>query len=148
MTPIESWYASWPPPARNAAIALVFLASAGCEIIGGWLVWRALRPSSGGSGSTSTSTSPSTSTSTSAVNPAALAALGGLTLAAYGFVAALTPLQDFGRAYAAYGGVFVAGSFAWAAAVDGFRLDVGDAVGMAVVLAGVILIVADRKSVV
>ncbi|MCD0486527.1 hypothetical protein LO771_30140, partial [Streptacidiphilus sp. ASG 303] len=40
---------------------------------------------------------------------------------------------------AAYGGVFVAGSLAWGAAVDGYRPDRGDVAGALVCLAGVVL---------
>ena len=135
--PITNFYRAWPAPARGLCVALVFLLSAACEIVGGWLVWRSLRgPHAGAAGH---GAGPSLAPPAPAL---AAAALGSLTLVAYGVVAAMTPLEDFGRAYAAYGGVFVAASFAWAAAVDGFRLDVGDVVGCVVVLVGVVIIVA------
>lgn len=64
-----------------------------------------------------------------------------LLLAAYGFV---TPglLPDvssaaFARAFAVYGGIFIAMSLGWGAALDGFAPDAGDYAGACVVLAGV-----------
>ena len=48
---------------------------------------------------------------------------------AYGVVPTLQPLEDFGRTYAVYGGVFIVFSYAFARIVDGFKLDVGDYVG-------------------
>ena len=41
---------------------------------------------------------------------------------------------------AAYGGIFVAGSLAWAMVVDGFRPDRFDFIGASVCLVGVALI--------
>ena len=67
--------------------------------------------------------------------------LGGvLALGAYGFVATLQPDAHFGRILAAYGGIFVAGSLVWAAAVDGYRPDRFDVVGALVCLVGVAVI--------
>lgn len=62
-------------------------------------------------------------------------------LAVYGFVpAALLPdtsSAEFGRAFAVYGGVFIAMSLAWARIFDGFAPDPGDYAGAAVALVGV-----------
>jgi small multidrug resistance family-3 protein len=44
----------------------------------------------------------------------ALALLGGLALFPYGFAATFQTGPHFGRILAAYGGVFVGGSLAWA----------------------------------
>ena len=63
-------------------------------------------------------------------------------LALYGVVAALQPIGAFGRVYAAYGGVFVLLSIIWGVALDGFRPDRYDLLGAAVVLAGVLIMVA------
>jgi small multidrug resistance family-3 protein len=93
----------------------LFLLAALTEIGGAWLVWWAVRE--GGAWW--------------------LAALGGASLVAYGFVAALQPDPNFGRVLAAYGGVFVAGSLAWAVALDGFRPDRWDLMGAFVCLVGV-----------
>ena len=66
--------------------------------------------------------------------------LGVAALGVYGFVATLQPDANFGRILAAYGGVFVAGSLAWAMALDGFRPDRYDIVGASVCLLGVAVI--------
>ena len=67
-------------------------------------------------------------------------ALGSLTLIVYGFIPCLQPLPDFGRLYAAYGGVFIGMSFAWAAVFDGFKPDLGDLVGSSLALVGVAVV--------
>ena len=85
------------------------------EIGGAWLVWQAVKGERGWW----------------------LALLGGVALVAYGFIAAFQEEQHFGRVLAAYGGVFVAGSLAWAMVVDGFRPDRWDVIGAAICLAGV-----------
>jgi len=48
---------------------------------------------------------------------------GGGVLAAYGVVAALQPISEFGRVYAAYGGIFIALALLWGITVDRFRPD-------------------------
>ena len=50
------------------------------------------------------------------------------------------PRADFGRVYAAYGGVFVIMSLLWGWAVDGHRPDNYDWLGAAVVAVGVAVI--------
>jgi small multidrug resistance family-3 protein len=50
--------------------------------------------------------------------PLAWVLLGALILAASRVVAALQPISEFGRAYAAYGGIFIALSLAWGIVVD------------------------------
>ena len=47
--------------------------------------------------------------------------------------------------YAAYGGIFVVMAVIWAVAVDGFRPDRYDLLGAAVVLAGVLVMVAPQR---
>jgi len=89
-----------------------------CEIGGGFLVWRWMREGS----------SP-------LVGIAGLAILG-----LYGIVVTWQPLP-FGRAYAAYGGVFVVLSILWAAVLDGFRPDRWDLAGAAVIVLGVVVMV-------
>ncbi len=97
---------------------LLFVLAAIAEIGGAWLVWQGVREHKGllwiGAG---------------------VAALG-----AYGFVATLQPDANFGRILAAYGGVFVAGSLAWAVAFDRFRTDRYDLAGAAICLLGVAVI--------
>ena len=41
---------------------------------------------------------------------------------AYGVVPTLQPLEDFGRTYAVYGGVFIVFSYVFARIVDGFKM--------------------------
>ncbi|MGW0042852.1 YnfA family protein [Rhodococcus sp. NPDC003348] len=91
------------------AVAAVF------EIGGAWLVWQGVREHRGW----------------------LWAGLGVIALGVYGFVATLQPDANFGRILAAYGGVFVAGSLAWAMAFDGFRPDRWDVIGALICLAGV-----------
>lgn len=101
---------------------LLFVLAAVCEIGGAWLIWRAVK----GDGQWW------------------WAAAGGAALVAYGFVAALQPEAPFGRVLAAYGGLFVVGSLAWAMAADGFRPDRHDIVGAAICPAGVGVIMYAR----
>lgn len=61
-------------------------------------------------------------------------------LAGFASLLALSPAAFAGRAYAAYGGVYVAASLVWLWAVEGARPDRWDIVGGAVVLAGAALI--------
>ena len=69
-----------------------------------------------------------------------MVALGVLALGLYGVVANFQPDANFGRVLAAYGGVFIVGSLAWAMASDGFRPDRFDLIGAAICLGGVGLI--------
>lgn len=66
---------------------------------------------------------------------------GVLLLSAYGFVMpALLPdvtSAEFGRAFAVYGGIFVAMSLLWGVAADGFVPDIGDYAGLSVVILGI-----------
>ncbi|MEM1367431.1 MAG: YnfA family protein [Cyanobacteria bacterium P01_H01_bin.15] len=95
--------------------SIVFFLLAGlCEIGGGYLVWLALREGKNGW----------------------LALLGVMLLGLYGVVATMQPTH-FGRAYAAYGGVFVALSLYWGWRVDGIRPDHFDLLGAGIVLLGV-----------
>ena len=90
------------------------------EILGGWLVWQFVREK----------------------KSIWYLLLGFVILMAYGVIPTLQPLEDFGRTYAVYGGVFIVFSYAFARIVDGFKLDVGDYVGCAVSLVGVVIAVA------
>ena len=77
-----------------------FLVAGLLEIGGGYLVWLSLREG----------------------RPAWLAVLEALALDCYGVVATVQP-ANFGRVYAAYGGVFIVLSLAWGWGVDGQRPD-------------------------
>ncbi len=97
---------------------VLFVLAAVLEIGGAWLVWQGVREHRG----------------------LAWVGAGVIALGLYGFVATLQPDVSFGRVLAAYGGVFVAGSLAWGALVDGYRPDRYDVAGALVCLAGVAII--------
>lgn len=98
------------------AIAL-FAAAGLAEIGGGYLVWRWLREGA----------------------PWWAGAAGAAVLFGYGIIPTLQH-SNFGRVYAAYGGVFVIMSLLWGWAVDGHEPDRLDWIGAAVVAAGVSVI--------
>ena len=104
-----------PEPARAP---LIFLLAALFEIGGGYLVWRAVREDAS----------------------VLVGASGLLVVAGLPLTLALLDAPFFGRAYAAYGGVFVVASLAWGWLVDRVRADSFDVAGGAVILAGVALI--------
>ncbi|MBD7917857.1 YnfA family protein [Cellulomonas sp. Sa3CUA2] len=97
---------------------LLFVAAAGLEIGGAWLVWQGIREHRGW----------------------VWVGFGVVALGLYGAVATLQPDASFGRILAAYGGVFVAGSLLWGMVVDGFRPDRWDVTGALVCLVGVAII--------
>jgi small multidrug resistance family-3 protein len=96
---------------------LYFVAAGLCEIGGGYLVWLWLREN----------------------KPAWFGILGAVVLILYGVVPTLQP-ANFGRVYAAYGGVFVLLSILWGWRVDKVTPDKFDIIGGAVVLTGVMII--------
>jgi len=91
-----------------------FVVSGLCEIGGGYLVWLWIREAKSGW----------------------LALAGAALLTIYGFVATLQP-ANFGRAYAAYGGIFIILSIFWGWRIDHIAPDRLDWLGTAIVLAGV-----------
>ncbi|WP_406084395.1 YnfA family protein [Micromonospora zamorensis] len=97
---------------------VLFALAALAEIGGAWLIWQGWREHRG----------------------LWWIAAGVVALGFYGFVATFQPDANFGRILAAYGGVFVAGSLAWAMVVDGFRPDRWDLTGAAFCLLGVAVI--------
>lgn len=101
--------------ARSLAL---FAIAAVAEIGGAYLVWQGIRGDRG----------------------LAWVLLGGLGLTGYGVLATLQPEAQFGRVFAAYGGVFIVGSILWGMAFEGFRPDRWDLAGGAVCLLGMALI--------
>ncbi|HIK14358.1 MAG TPA: YnfA family protein [Leptolyngbyaceae cyanobacterium M33_DOE_097] len=96
---------------------LIFVLAGLCEIGGGYLVWLWVRE-----------------------GKSIWFALGGsILLAAYGFVATLQP-ANFGRVYAAYGGIFITLSILWGWQVDHVLPDRLDWLGAAIALVGVMVI--------
>jgi small multidrug resistance family-3 protein len=103
---------------------LLFAVAALLEIGGAWLIWQGWREHRG----------------------LWFVAAGVIALGGYGFVATFQPDPNFGRILAAYGGVFVAGSLAWAVIVDRFRPDRYDVIGALICLAGVAIIMYAPRS--
>lgn len=106
------------------AKSLFFFLLAGlCEIGGGYLFWLWLREN----------------------RSIWLAVAGAIVLIIYGVVPTLQP-ENFGRVYAAYGGVFVVLSIWWGWQVDKVTPDKFDIIGGIVMLGGVLIIMyAPRK---
>jgi small multidrug resistance family-3 protein len=108
---------------RLLIIGGLFVAAGLCEIGGGYLVWGWMREH----------------------KPILWALLGALILATYGMVAALQPISEFGRVYAAYGGIFIAMALAWGIAIDEFRPDRWDLLGAAICVVGALVMVAPPR---
>jgi small multidrug resistance family-3 protein len=108
---------------RLLLIGGLFVLAGLCEIGGGYLVWGWVREH----------------------RPVAWALIGALVLAAYGVVAALQPISEFGRVYAAYGGVFIGLALAWGVLVDGFRPDRWDLLGASTCVVGVLVMVGPPR---
>lgn len=70
---------------------------------------------------------------------------GGLSLAAFAWLLTLVESEAAGRAYAAYGGVYVAASLAWLWIVEGARPDRWDVTGAAICLVGAAVILAGPR---
>ncbi len=56
--------------------------------------------------------------------------------------AALQLISEFGRTYAAYGGVFIVLALVWGIVVGGFRLDRYDVLGPLICVEGIVVMVA------
>ncbi|WP_232628241.1 YnfA family protein [Methylobacterium sp. Leaf118] len=65
---------------------------------------------------------------------------GTLSLALFAFLLTLVESEAAGRAYAAYGGVYIAASILWLWAVEDVRPDRWDVAGGALCLAGMMVI--------
>lgn len=103
---------------------LYFVAAGLCEIGGGYLIWLCLREN----------------------KSIWFALVGGVILILYGVIPTLQP-ANFGRVYAAYGGVFVVLSILWGWRVDQISPDRFDLIGGAMALAGVFIIMYSPRSV-
>ena len=98
--------------------SLFFFILAGlCEIGGGYLVWLWLREGKG----------------------LIFALAGALLLVLYGVIPTLQP-ANFGRVYAAYGGVFIVLSLLWGWQIDKVTPDRFDILGGFIALIGVLVI--------
>jgi small multidrug resistance family-3 protein len=94
--------------------ALYFVLAGFCEIGGGYLVWLWLREG----------------------KPWWVALVGAILLVLYGVIPTLQP-ANFGRIYAAYGGVFIVMAMLWGWKMDGIAPDRFDWLGAALILLGV-----------
>jgi len=97
---------------------MLFILAGLCEIGGGYLVWPWLREG----------------------KPAWMGLAGALVLILYGIVPTLQPYPNFGRIYAAYGGVFVVLSLLWGWQIDWKVPDTFDLLGAAICIVGITLI--------
>lgn len=95
-----------------------FLLAALFEIGGGYLVWLWLREG----------------------KSLGLGILGGIILCLYGVIPTLQSHGDFGRVYAAYGGIFIVLSIFWGWKIDQVQPDRYDLIGGAIALLGVCII--------
>ncbi len=96
---------------------LYFIWAGFFEIGGGYLVWQWLKEG----------------------KPVWWGIAGVIGLALYGMLATLQP-ANFGRVYAAYGGVFIAMAMLWGWKVDGVTPDRYDMVGVCLALLSVLII--------
>jgi small multidrug resistance family-3 protein len=97
--------------------AMYFVAAGLCEIGGGYLVWLWIREH----------------------KSSWYAVTGAMLLILYGVLPTLQP-ANFGRVYAAYGGVFIVLSILWGWRIDRIVPDKFDVVGGAIALIGVFVI--------
>ncbi len=96
---------------------IYFLVAGLFEIGGGYLIWLWIREG----------------------KPIMYAVAGAVILVVYGIIPTLQP-ANFGRVYAAYGGVFIALSILWGWGIDGIKPDKFDLIGGFIALAGVAVI--------
>ncbi|HET6589976.1 MAG TPA: YnfA family protein [Candidatus Nitrosocosmicus sp.] len=109
-------------PVNSNLISIVstfglFLVAAVAEIGGGYLVWQWLRER----------------------KKITIGFVGGIILFVYGIIPTLQP-SNFGRVYAAYGGIFVAVTIVWGLIVDKKRPNRFEIIGGFIVLLGAVII--------
>ena len=99
---------------------LYFIIAGICEIGGGYLVWLWLR---GGKNIW-------------------YGIMGAIVLILYGVIPTLQPQNaNFGRVYAAYGGIFIVLSILWGWKIDGILPDKFDLIGGGIALIGAMIII-------
>lgn len=94
-----------------------FLVAGLCEIGGGYLIWLWLREGKGWE----------------------FAIVGAIVLVLYGIIPTLQP-ANFGRVYAAYGGIFIFMALIWGWQIDKITPDRFEIIGAAIALVGVFII--------
>ena len=95
----------------------LFLMAGLCEIGGGYMIWLFIREG----------------------RPLSYALLGAAVLILYGVLPTFQP-ANFGRVYAAYGGVFIVLSIIWGWQIDRIAPDRFDLIGGLIALIGIIII--------
>ena len=95
----------------------LFLMAGLCEIGGGYMIWLFIREG----------------------RPLSYALLGAAVLILYGILPTFQP-ANFGRVYAAYGGVFIVLSIIWGWQIDRIAPDRFDLIGGLIALIGIIII--------
>jgi small multidrug resistance family-3 protein len=95
----------------------LFVVAGLCEIGGGYLIWLWFREG----------------------RPIGYAIAGAVILILYGIIPTYQT-AEFGRVYAAYGGMFIVLSLLWGWAMDGMRPDRFDAIGAVICLVGMAVI--------
>lgn len=98
------------------SIALFFVAAA-AELGGGYMIWKWLRERKG----------------------VLFGILGGIVLFIYGVIPTFQPAQ-FGRVYAAYGGIFIVSSILWGMLVDKKKPDRYEVIGSLIAVMGAVII--------
>lgn len=68
-------------------------------------------------------------------------------LVAFAYLLTLVEVDHAGRAYAAYGGIYIAASLVWLLAFEGIRPDRWDLIGGALSIAGALVILLGPRSV-
>ena len=96
----------------------IYAAAALCEIAGCYAVWAWFRLE----------------------KPAFWLIPGMVSLALFAWLLTLVPVEQAGRAYAVYGGVYIVASLCWLWGFEGFRPDRWDVAGAAISLAGAAVI--------
>lgn len=71
---------------------------------------------------------------------------GMVSLAVFAWLLTLVDTNAAGRAYAAYGGVYIAASVAWLWLVENTRPDRWDTIGTGIALAGAMIIIMGPRS--
>lgn len=94
-----------------------FILAGLCEIGGGYLIWLWLREG----------------------KPIAYGLIGSVVLVLYGIIPTFQP-ANFGRVYAAYGGIFIVLSIMWGWKIDSITPDRFDIIGGIIALIGVAVI--------
>lgn len=95
----------------------LFFAAAIAEIGGGYLVWSWIRKK----------------------KRLVVGIVGGVILFIYGIIPTLQP-ANFGRVYAAYGGIFIVFSILWGVGIDKKKPDRYEVIGSLIVLIGAVII--------